>query len=67
MRRGSTPENAAATAIERIRRYYPNFFGAVIAANKDGEYGAACNGMTEFPYVVGNSEFDGVKLLKKTC
>lgn len=52
MRRGSTPQEAARTAVSRIAKYYPDFSGAVIAVNKDGDYAAACNGMTLFPYIV---------------
>ncbi|KOX75637.1 N(4)-(Beta-N-acetylglucosaminyl)-L-asparaginase [Melipona quadrifasciata] len=43
MRRGATPTEAATTTIRRIAEHYPTFSGAVIAINKDGEYGAACN------------------------
>lgn len=67
MRRGSTPEDAAATAVNRIRKYYPSFNGAVIAVNKNGEYGTACNGMTEFPYVVGQPDFEGIQQFQKSC
>lgn len=52
MRRGSTPEEASSTAISRIAKYYPDFSGAVIAVNKNGDYATACNGMTSFPYIV---------------
>lgn len=54
MRRGSTPTNAAQTAINRIATHYPEFMGAVIALNKDGQYGAACHGLGDmpFPFVV---------------
>lgn len=52
MRRGSTPAEASRTAINRIAKYYPDFSGAVIAVNKNGDYATACNGMTSFPYIV---------------
>lgn len=53
LRNGATPRTAAQKAIARIRQYHPNFFGGIIVMNKSGEYAAACNGMTEFPYSVG--------------
>lgn len=56
MRRGSSPTKAAQKAIKRITKYYPLFMGAVIALNKTGGYGAACNGMQEFPFVVYNNK-----------
>lgn len=65
MRRGSTPQEASRIAVSRIAKYYPDFSGAVIAVNKDGEYAAACNGMTFFPYIVvinGN-----VTLVNEVC
>ncbi|OAD58854.1 N(4)-(Beta-N-acetylglucosaminyl)-L-asparaginase, partial [Eufriesea mexicana] len=54
MRRGATPNDAATTAISRIAEHYPTFTGAVIAINKNGEYGAACNGITRFVHYVAN-------------
>lgn len=65
MRRGSTPTVAAEIAIKRIVNKYPNFMGAVIAINRDGEFAAACNGMKVFPFSVGNA--DGVKLHTSLC
>ncbi|XP_053400827.1 N(4)-(Beta-N-acetylglucosaminyl)-L-asparaginase-like [Mercenaria mercenaria] len=40
---GMSPTDAAMAAINAIRRKYPTFSGAVVAANKQGEYGAACH------------------------
>ena len=39
MRNGMTPTKAAENAILRISKYYPEFSGAIVAANIDGEYG----------------------------
>ncbi|XP_011068695.1 PREDICTED: N(4)-(Beta-N-acetylglucosaminyl)-L-asparaginase-like [Acromyrmex echinatior] len=52
MRYGASPTEAAKKVIIRITSHYRNFFGAVIALNKKGKFGAACNGMFEFPYYV---------------
>ncbi|KAG5340015.1 ASPG asparaginase, partial [Acromyrmex charruanus] len=52
MRYGASPTQAAKKVITRITRHYRNFFGAVIALNKKGKYGAACNGMFGFTYYV---------------
>lgn len=54
MRRGASPKEAAETAIRRIAQHYPKFSGGVIALSKDGDYGAACNGMESFPFYVAN-------------
>ncbi|XP_073343801.1 N(4)-(beta-N-acetylglucosaminyl)-L-asparaginase isoform X1 [Pagrus major] len=59
MRAGVDPLVACRTAISRIKRHYPDFFGAVICANTTGHYGAACNkapGLTQFYYMVSDSE-----------
>ncbi|KAK2584405.1 hypothetical protein KPH14_006787 [Odynerus spinipes] len=56
MRRGATPSEAAKTAISRIAEHYPHFTGGVIALNKDGHYGAACNGIPTFPFYISNPE-----------
>ncbi|XP_024883807.1 N(4)-(Beta-N-acetylglucosaminyl)-L-asparaginase-like isoform X2 [Temnothorax curvispinosus] len=66
MRNGATPSAAAKKAINRIAQHYPNFFGGVIALNRKGEYGAACNGMAAFPYYVANPTL-GPKLLAVQC
>lgn len=66
MRHGATPSAAAKKAISRIAQHYPSFFGAVIALNRKGEYGAACNGMASFPYYVANPSL-GPKLLSVQC
>lgn len=51
MSRGKSPEEAARYAIARIKRYYPDFSGAVIAVNLEGQVGAACNNIPDgFPY-----------------
>lgn len=39
MRSGTEPTIACKTAISRIKKHYPNFFGAVICANTTGGYG----------------------------
>ncbi|XP_076252467.1 N(4)-(Beta-N-acetylglucosaminyl)-L-asparaginase-like [Rhynchophorus ferrugineus] len=55
MRLGKTPEAAAQYAISRIAAKYPTFFGGIIAVNKKGIVGAACNGMDKFPYSIMNA------------
>lgn len=67
MRRGASPTQAAETAIKRVGKYYPNFFGAVIAANINGDYGAACNGMKEFPFSVANPKLKKVTVKVIPC
>ncbi|XP_011501284.1 PREDICTED: N(4)-(Beta-N-acetylglucosaminyl)-L-asparaginase-like [Ceratosolen solmsi marchali] len=54
MRQGMTPTTAAETAIKRIVKHYPNFSGAVIALNKNGRFGVACNGFKGFPFYASN-------------
>ncbi|XP_012524800.2 N(4)-(Beta-N-acetylglucosaminyl)-L-asparaginase [Monomorium pharaonis] len=66
MRYGASPSAAAKKAISRIAQHYPQSLCAVIALNKKGEYGAACNGMAAFPYYVANPTF-GPKLLSVEC
>lgn len=64
MRKGADPTTASEIAITRIINVYPNFFGGVIAVNVNGEYGAACNGMKEFPFSVANNKEIVVKHIK---
>uniref|UniRef100_A0A182IK76 N(4)-(beta-N-acetylglucosaminyl)-L-asparaginase n=1 Tax=Anopheles atroparvus TaxID=41427 RepID=A0A182IK76_ANOAO len=55
MRNGIGPTEASRMAIDRITKYYPSFVGGIVATLKDGQYGAACNGMEEFPFSVADS------------
>ncbi|XP_053559833.1 N(4)-(beta-N-acetylglucosaminyl)-L-asparaginase [Bombina bombina] len=55
MRLGADPTAACQKAIQRIQKYVPEFFGAVICANITGSYGAACNkapGLLKFHFSV---------------
>jgi N4-(beta-N-acetylglucosaminyl)-L-asparaginase len=68
MREGMTPKEAASFAMARIARFYPNFSGALVAANLAGEYGAACHGIPGgFPFSVRNEEFQEVKVELTNC
>ncbi|XP_060532214.1 N(4)-(Beta-N-acetylglucosaminyl)-L-asparaginase-like [Cylas formicarius] len=50
MRLGRSPSKAAKISISRIAARFPNFFGGIIAVDKKGNIGAACNGMDKFPF-----------------
>uniref|UniRef100_A0AAV2MIB8 N(4)-(Beta-N-acetylglucosaminyl)-L-asparaginase n=1 Tax=Knipowitschia caucasica TaxID=637954 RepID=A0AAV2MIB8_KNICA len=70
MRGGADPSSACRTAISRIKRYHPHFFGAIICANSTGSYGAACNKVPEFSqfrYMVSSSETASSVLLSVDC
>ncbi|XP_039745853.1 N(4)-(Beta-N-acetylglucosaminyl)-L-asparaginase-like [Pararge aegeria] len=69
MRRGASPAEAARTAINRIATHFPDFMGAVIALNMDGEYGAACHGMEDepFPFVVQDVTMQKYKIETVNC
>ncbi|XP_043519821.1 N(4)-(Beta-N-acetylglucosaminyl)-L-asparaginase-like [Frieseomelitta varia] len=68
MRRGATPTEAATTAVRRIAEHYPTFSGAVIALNKDGDYGAACNRVNNgFQYYVANPELGRATMHLANC
>ncbi|XP_036425181.1 N(4)-(beta-N-acetylglucosaminyl)-L-asparaginase [Colossoma macropomum] len=59
MRSGADPSTACKTAISRIKKHHPDFFGALICANTTGGYGAACNrspGFSKFHFMVSNSQ-----------
>ncbi|XP_022912584.2 N(4)-(Beta-N-acetylglucosaminyl)-L-asparaginase-like [Onthophagus taurus] len=67
MRRGATPEDASNQAILRMTKHYPSFSGAVIAVNKNGEFGASCNGMDEFPFAVMSESLKKPQIFKVAC
>ncbi|KAL3685147.1 hypothetical protein R1sor_003169 [Riccia sorocarpa] len=57
MRQGLSPKDAAGNAIDRIKRKYPLFVGAIFAVNRHGDHSGACNGWT-FQYTVRGSGMD---------
>lgn len=67
MRAGLSPEAAAQTAIDRVTAKYPDFVGAVVALDKEGRYGAACNGMIQFPFSVASENTAGVTVVRVRC
>lgn len=67
MRQGVPPHLAAQTAVDRIAAKHPDFMGAVIAITKEGIYGAACNGIRQFPFSVANEELGGVRVITINC
>ncbi|XP_068703564.1 N(4)-(Beta-N-acetylglucosaminyl)-L-asparaginase-like isoform X2 [Montipora capricornis] len=54
MRQGKSPTEAASLALKKIAKYYPKYNGALVAVNKQGEFGAAAYGWTYFKYSVCN-------------
>lgn len=66
IRNGKQPQEAADTAIQRIREFYPKFFGGIVVMNQKGEYAAACNGMDKFPFSVA-SESTGIRVETVSC
>ncbi|KAF4094108.1 hypothetical protein AMELA_G00009250 [Ameiurus melas] len=70
MRSGAEPTAACKTAINRIKKYYPNVFAAVICANNTGGFGAACNkvlNFTQFPFTVFNHNSNRPQLHRVDC
>jgi hypothetical protein len=46
---------------------YPSFSGAVVALDSEGNHGAACHGMIEFPYCVASANHPHVQVFKVKC
>ncbi|XP_055522051.1 N(4)-(beta-N-acetylglucosaminyl)-L-asparaginase-like isoform X3 [Leucoraja erinacea] len=66
MRMGIDPTLACQKAIGRIQKYHPNFFGALICANKTGHYGVACSkspNLTEFHFMIFNPSTASEKIV----
>uniref|UniRef100_A0A336MN77 N(4)-(beta-N-acetylglucosaminyl)-L-asparaginase n=1 Tax=Culicoides sonorensis TaxID=179676 RepID=A0A336MN77_CULSO len=67
MRQGHTPKEAGKIALSRITKHYSEFMGAIVVADKNGNYGAACHGIDEFPFSVYNLASNHVQLIKIGC
>ncbi|XP_078252780.1 N(4)-(beta-N-acetylglucosaminyl)-L-asparaginase-like isoform X3 [Rhinoraja longicauda] len=66
MRMGIDPTLACQKAIRRIQKYYPNFFGALICANKTGHYGTACSkapNFNQFHFMIFNPSTASEKIV----
>ncbi len=64
-------EAAENNTLRRITRCYPNFPGAVITADKEGRYGAACHSLSDkgnrFFYCVANLKSGQTFLASVDC
>uniref|UniRef100_A0A0N4ZKJ2 N(4)-(beta-N-acetylglucosaminyl)-L-asparaginase n=1 Tax=Parastrongyloides trichosuri TaxID=131310 RepID=A0A0N4ZKJ2_PARTI len=67
MKGGMKPKAAARLAIQRIQKDYGNFFGAIIAANIDGDFGAACSGMENFSFSFRSGRDKSVRKYTVNC
>ncbi|XP_070552984.1 N(4)-(Beta-N-acetylglucosaminyl)-L-asparaginase-like [Ptychodera flava] len=64
---GVDPTSACKLAINRITKYYPNFSGALVAANLSGMYGAACHGFSTFHYSIRSPGMANVTVEAVPC
>lgn len=62
-----TPNEACADSIRQIAKFYPNFKGAIVAVDKQGNFGASCNGIGNFIYSVRNTAHNSVQLISVDC
>jgi isoaspartyl peptidase/L-asparaginase-like protein (Ntn-hydrolase superfamily) len=62
LRQGMSPQQAAEDAMRRIVKKYSSFQGALVVANMQGEYGAACFGWT-FQFSVRNPTMNSVQVV----
>lgn len=66
LRNGLSPKEAANEVVRRMIEHYPIFSGAVIVADKYGNYAAACNNVDGgFPFSVADQK--GVRIERVIC
>lgn len=53
---GVSPKDAIEAALKKIKFYYPDFNGAMVAVTTSGEYGAGYSGFGGFQYTLFNPE-----------
>ncbi|XP_072904149.1 N(4)-(beta-N-acetylglucosaminyl)-L-asparaginase-like [Hemitrygon akajei] len=66
MRMGMDPLTACQRVIRRIQKHYPNFFGALICANAEGNYGVACSKsstLDQFHFMIYNPSTASEKIV----
>ncbi|BFZ15208.1 hypothetical protein BsWGS_18246 [Bradybaena similaris] len=67
MERGVSPAEAAQLALDPIRKFYPQFSGALVAVNLTGHYGASCHGFSSFSFSVASPQFPNVQVISVPC
>ncbi|XP_071787684.1 N(4)-(Beta-N-acetylglucosaminyl)-L-asparaginase-like [Asterias amurensis] len=67
MNRGMSPSSACEQALAPIIKFYPDFSGAVVAANKKGVYGAACYGFPSFHYSIYHPALHAPQVAEVSC
>jgi hypothetical protein len=67
MRLGMSPRLASLDAVRRIVSKLDDFSGGVIALNATGHHGAACHGLTSFPYCHQNQTLKDVEIVTIAC
>ena len=60
------PRQAALDALHRIVTKYDSFVGAIITVASDGNFGAACHNINNFPYVV-SADDQATKTFTVSC
>ncbi|XP_005093163.1 N(4)-(Beta-N-acetylglucosaminyl)-L-asparaginase [Aplysia californica] len=67
MEKGASPREAATLAFSRMTKFYPDFSGAIIAANTKGEYGVACYGYESHTFCVQSPADSKVEMVTVLC
>lgn len=66
LRNGFSPKEAAEQVVHRMIEHYPEFSGAVVVADKHGNYAAACNNVKDgFPFSLADD--NGIRVEHVTC
>lgn len=63
MKQGLSVKEACEQPLREIAKYYPDYMGAMVCANKNGEHAGAAYGW-EFSYSVMSNEYDDVTVIK---
>jgi len=67
MRSGLNPTQAAEVAINLIKAHFPSVAAGVVTIDKNGDFGAACLSMGEFPFSVINPTLGSVRVFRVKC
>jgi len=67
MRHGAKPVDAARSAMDRVKKFYPDAQGAIFVVDKNGSHAGACNSWN-FVYAVSSPATGNVpKLFSVNC
>lgn len=67
LKAGLSPQESAEIAIKTIIKYYTEFVGGIVVVSANGIFGAACHGISKFPFSITRNDFPNTQVQEVNC